>query len=381
MKLLNTFFYALSIFSISIFSTIAVAESPAKTNSAHQYQFADTGLGKEYIDSVGVDAKGMIYVATHNGLFIKEKNARPLEHYDLQLEEGRNSGYVYSVAVDANQNETIYAGTSDGFLIGKKDAAGNYHFTCYDDMLSVRVDNDHDNEIYSVYVDGKGKVYIGAHGLFIMQVTHWLGQPDTYAFQKINLPTLSGDPAPKVTSLYVDTQGTIYAGTEKDGLFIGKKGNEYPSEGGIFTHISKESGLNDNTVVSVYVDNGVVYAGTSHGLFIGKVSDANGHYSFTDADTRSVLEGKWISSVYVNEGTIYVGIAEWNSNSNSGLIVGKKDAQGKYSFAPLDMTQLNSKFVNSVYVDKAGIIYAGTAAGLFADKSATAREGIINSEI
>ncbi len=332
-KLLNTALIILmSFFSISTF-----AETTSKyLNSS--------------IESLTMDAKGTLYIGKERGLSIKEKDTQTVTDY------APNIPHIATLAIDANG--TIYGGSNVGFVVGKKDKSGQYQFQLYSDIIAKVVEGDFDNEVNSVYIDKKGLVYAGGRGLYVIQANSLLGMHDTYTPFKIGLDSSL------VTSLYVDENEIVYAGTQSDGLFIGKRkaSGEF-----VWVQYAKASGLKD--IVSIYVDQGIIYAGTDNGLFIGKAND-KGQYIFSDAETNSVLGTKYISTIYAHAGKIYIGTVEWDlTNSYSGLIVGQSDDKGNHFFSQINSTTPEDKHITSLSVnDAADIIYIGTSQGIITKK-------------
>lgn len=367
----QTILHKLFIFCFSIFfSTFSMANTSAQNDTSyfpdHHY------LDNQEVHALTIDAEKTVYVAMKSGIAFKEKNAQTFTMIYTD-----NNRSVNNIAVDAHG--IIYAGTSDGFLIGIKNKSG-YHFKLYHDMAVShdQAGNCYQDDISSVYVDSKGIVYIGAHGLFVIQITHWLGYPDTYSFKRIGLKDQV------ITALGVDSTELLYAGTNSDGLFVGKRKNiELKTFNGIdsieFTPVNIL--MRNHNIVSLFIDandtvylgsedNGLIAANLGYDGFAHHIALDKYHLFTTDSKSYDAIYGRdrIINSIYINKNkTIFLGGALGTDNSTLLWVDHHQhldfEADTLTSLATSDT--LNEKAINCVYEDEeTGVLYLGTSHGL-----------------
>ncbi|GEM_PF-4184026 len=336
------------------------ASMPMKNNNADNHYLDD-----QQVHGVTVDAQGTVYVATNQGISSKEKNAST---FTSIFEDGARC--VNNIVVGTNG--IVYAGTSDGFLIGTKDQAGHYRFQLYQDKAFGP-----QHEISSLFMDKKGRVFIGAHGVFVLGVLHhWFGYPDTYYFSNMGLNSHV------ITSLSIDSAEAIYVGTQDAGLFMGKSTDpeKYLFD---FDHIETSSDPLDKTrIVSLFIDaQDVVYIGTDTGLKAGKIgydhpinkTDIVSPMLAQDGSSDYASHNRIISSIYVsNTGRIFTGACA-GALGESFVFMGNKNKIEKgftYSLAPMSITEMLNETTTSytypfVYLDEAtNLLYIGTPHGL-----------------
>jgi len=167
----------------------------------------------------------------------------------------------------------------------------------------------------------------------------------------------------------VDTEGTIYGAHDYAGLFVFVK---QPNNTYTTTRYSTADGLGSNALNSVYVDgNDVIYAatadrtgGNSGGLSIG-TKQANGRYIFSNYTTANGLVDNFVNSVYADtHGIVYAGTTD-EEHGNGGLSIGTKQTNGRYTFTNYTTADgLGDNWVAGVYADTNGKVYVATT-GLY----------------
>lgn len=361
---------ALLIFCLSaFFSTVADAEivssykktyETGRTPRAPKSQNADQHyLDNQHIISVTSNTIGTIYAATEHAIFMKEKNA---SSFTAIHEDNRS---INNMVV--GKNDIVYAGTSDGLLLGIKDSSGHYHFDKVYHTTSVP------DEITSLTLSKKDTLYIGAKGVFVLNVMHhWFGYPDTYSTQKVGLDSKTID------CLASDSQGQVYAGTRNDGLFIRKNGN--PNDGSVdFQPVETQTSLSSiysKNIISLFIDpQDIAYIGTNAGLAVGKIGYDNLLKKidivsplFPDDLSNQFSHDRVVNTISGTEGAVFIG-SSFGPNDESSIYMSNPVDSQTYSLTPIDITELLNDFKDDapfVYFDKASLVlYIGTSHGLF----------------
>ncbi len=204
------------------------------------------------------------------------------------------------------------------------------------------------NDALSLYFDKKDKLYMGTtRGVFIKNVNS--DTPATF------IPSFDYS---MINNIFVDSQETIFAATHGQGLKIGTKQIDN-------TYIVKTY-LENTFVRGMFVDTqGTVYVGTNRSsdvpslFWVGKKE--NGLYTFTSYPIP--VANEWIHCIFVDlKGVVYIG-------TTHGLLIGRKNTEGSYTLTNYDYSSdKNSNSVLSLYVTPQGIIYAGTEVGFFTAK-------------
>ncbi len=355
------------------------------------YQFTNyvTGLGSASVSSVYVDKAGTVYAATAGGISIAQKPAGDAPYQFKNTAQGLLAGTSFhSIYVD--DKGTIYLGTSKGVAIAKKPTdSDEYHFVNYQAGLG-------DVNVRNIFVDGHGTIYaatcnpsdpkiidpVEKGGISIAT------QPAENApYHFVNHE--SGLPSPCVESIYVDTAGTLYAGTKR-GIAIAKKpvaGESYhftvdnvgrdvtgigldskhnlyaadkssfykasaPDETGRYVFTMSQGLLSDG-LTDIYVDKQhTLYLGGISGIFIAKQQFSNSAYTFTSIPFWS------LTKLTVDDtGTLYA------ATSDGIAIAPKPTKTATYQFTQY-RDGLESPIVNNLFVDSNGTVYAATNMGI-----------------
>lgn len=306
--------------------------------------WSQAGLDNVYVKTLGFGDKGEIFAGSYGrGFWTREKG---------RGWESRNKGIYNSnmISIAVSDKGEVYAGTKQGLYISSKG-----------DNNWIEVPNLYGMKVNALLLLDGGKVYAGtSNGLFMGDVSEsgWKRVEGEIGYMPI-------------TSL--TRQGTfIYAGTDSDGVFRGTRpgkgewtavagGLENPrirslitvddanvyagTYGGVYAlqkGMTKwmNTGLKDDTVVSLTARGGTVYAAVENkGVF----SLSNGKW----APVNGTLPNKRILSVFHADKGLYAGGYGW---------LAYREGEGPWKSIA---GELSSVF-QTVITDRAGKVYVGT---------------------
>ncbi len=237
-----------------------------------------------------------------------------------QAGQGLPLNVVLSIAQTADGY--IWLGTEEG--LARFDGIRFVNFDRQNSGLS-------DNFTEALLVDHRGTLWAGTQG--------GLNRLDGEKFFVYD--SRAGLPHYAVKSLFEDSQGDLWIGTDGGGLIRMKNGR--------FSVFDKSKGLIDNSVFSITEDrNGYIWAGTHNGL--SRLSPTGRFISF---DTKNGLKSNYVRVVRADrQGTVWVGTKDGLSRISPA---------GVSNFTVKD--GLKSNEIYSIIEDRAGTIWIGTETG------------------
>ncbi|MCF6765604.1 hypothetical protein L3V82_07455 [Thiotrichales bacterium 19S3-7] len=196
------------------------------------------------VNDIFVDKKGYVYVAAGHSGYLKIYQPDPSDkrHYILYAALPVDDGSPETVtAVFVDQHGTVYAGSgTNGLYIYRSDPSSETHYSQTPTILTTD-DGLASNSIQSLFVDTKGKVYVGTKNFGTT-----VFEPDLVTYHSLSI----GGPS---YSIFVNTDGKIYIGSS-NGLHV------FYNEAKDFALIKH---LSIGSVKGISVDrNGNIYAGT-----------------------------------------------------------------------------------------------------------------------
>jgi PAS domain S-box-containing protein len=213
------------------------------------------------ITSLCEDSSHNLWVGTVNGIYrFNREKANFSGEYSLRLSPenpGRECSH-HIVTLYEDRSGTLWAGTKDGVLL--KFDQKNRHFIPYQYDEDIPI-YDSKIELRSIFQDKSGDFWIGTYGAGLYKL-------DTKSRTAVNYQERRGVPTSlssnHIYTLYQDKGGVIWIGTE-DGLNkLDKRKNEFAHW---TTEPDNENSLSDNNVWSIYKDKAdVLWIGTDKGL-------------------------------------------------------------------------------------------------------------------
>lgn len=268
------------------------------------------------ITTLLVDAGGTLWIGTHGG---------GLSRYA----HGEFSTFTAQNGLPANSILSLYFDKRGVLWIGT-DGSGLYSFASNRFTAYTTANGLPDNSVFAVAEDAQQNLWVGTRkGLRTWDHKHWW-LPAEYT------PVSTSD----VRALQVDQAGTVWVGTNGDGL--------YRLASRVFEHYTTTDGLSGNAIWCLLEDSArTLWVGTAAGglsrLNAGRFS------SFHNGDVESV----W-SLFEDREGSL------WAGTSGGGLSRFKNT-----SFTSFGLNEgLSSDIVLPVFQDSRGVVWIGTTKGL-----------------
>ncbi len=321
-------------------------------------------LSNDNVQSIYEDQAGVLWIGTNGGGLDRfDRDQETFVHHQADPDNPHS--------LSSDNVQAIYEGQAGVLWIGTGDAGLNRldreteRFTHYqnDPGDPHSLSND---IVQSIYESQAGVLWIGTfggglnkHDRDTEQFVHYQNDPD-------DPHSLSSD---AVWSIYQDGEGVFWIGTNGSGLNRYDRESAPGAGAGQFVHYQNDPddphSLSDDTVWSVYQDReGVLWVGTNAGLDRLVLSEAEGFdpetEQFVHYPTLPVL-----SMCHDREGTLWVGTL------GGGLgTFDRESAPGAgaeqfvyYQNDPNDPHSLSDDTVVSVYEDREGVLWIGTFNG------------------
>ena len=246
------------------------------------------GLVSNQILSINEDEKGDIIVGTYDGVSkLKIKSDKLIGSKTVNLDNGLSSNSVRSVYKDENgnywygtdlgitimgKNRVTQINEEDGLLntevtvikkyneqywVGTKNGLGvideTKDYVNFDVKFILPEDGLAGSEVSSIQQDADGEIWVSFAD----------GKISVFHEDKFINPTMPNTHEEFLT-MAIDTLGRIWIGTNGNGLYYGDyHAEEYQLD---LKHISKSEGLVSNSIFSLIVVNGSIWAGHENGL-------------------------------------------------------------------------------------------------------------------
>jgi ligand-binding sensor domain-containing protein len=266
------------------------------------YTISNSGLPSNYINSIAIDTSGNKWIGTSFGL-AKFDGATWTVYNDTN--SGLPEKYILSMAIDAGEN--LWIGTSHRGL-AKFDGAA---WTVYNDSISgLRYKG-----VWSIAIDGSGNPWIGTFfsGSSLHTSVFGLAKFDGTAWRVYDTSN-SGLPDNWVSSIAIDGSGNKWIGTN---------GGLAKFDGAAWTvYDTSNSGLPDNRVWAIAIDgSGNKWIGNGGGL-----AKFDGAHWTIYSSSNSGLPNNFITSIVIDEngnkwiGTILGGLAVFSGGNTAVTI-------------------------------------------------------------
>lgn len=287
----------------------------------------ETGMVKRVYE----DRKGHLWIARdHKGLgeIIFDGNA-------FHIEDRNDSDNLL-----AGNTITCFSQTPDGTLW-----AGTYKQGLFSYNNSIEKFTTEDfPDVNCALTTPDGAVWLGtdSSGLW-----HWV--PATNARKPIPDPRDSGNPA-AITSLAMDSDGTLYIGRFAKGLIKYKDGK--------FSDVVTHTGLDNSFPWALIFDNdGMLWVGTL-GAGLYRINPSSGETTTFNSSTSDLSTDYVTSAMESHDGKLYFG-------TSYGVSVYDPETRKITSFLnESNIPNPSSRTVNQVFEDSRGLIWIATQSGL-----------------
>lgn len=286
-------------------------------------------LSSPFVNSILINEKGDVIVSTEGGVFLKPRGEEKWRLGGLQ-------DYMIVPAIAFDGNGTLFAGTwSGGIHCFDKD---DWHFR------SMGLAN---SMVATLAKGPDGNLYAGTEG-GVSVLPNGSNTWSTVGLEKEYIKAIG-----------FGKTGDIYAGSYGRGFFVVEKGKSWEE---------RNKGIYNSNIVSIAVsDNGVVFAGTKHGLYISQ----KGNDNWVEVAN---LYGMMVNAFLIDGKHVYAGTSNGLFEGSSSE-KGWKRVEGEIGYMPVTSLAKADAFIYAG-TDSDGI-FRGTARGEWA----VLNEGLENTRI
>ena len=312
------------------------------------------------------DSPGIMWVGTYGGGLNKfNMNTETFTHYMHQLEDTTSLSDNNVVNIIKDRYGHLWIGTYGGGLnklkqINKSDSL--LTFIHYRHNIN-NYSSISGNEIYSIYEDKSGTIWIGTNNGLSRYV-----KEDNNFVNYLNDPS---DPRSlgryEVYSILEDNKSNIWVGTKGGGLnkVVHSTNVKAPLTFIHYKFIPNDpSSISDNSIATIYEDSkGILWVGTINGINIFDREKKQFHVFKSDQNDPTALSSNLIYSIFEdNSGLVWIG-------TFTGIGIHKfdrlKEQFNPYRYYLQRPEGLTIKYVFPIYEDRSGILWIGTYGGLY----------------
>jgi ligand-binding sensor domain-containing protein/signal transduction histidine kinase len=331
-------------------------------------------LSDNDVTAIIEDTRGTLWLGTlGGGLDQFDSAGETFVHYKHDRNNPYSLGSNEVVALYKDKSGIIWIGSQLGSGLSKLDR-NRTKFTHYQhdpgDPNSLS-----DNIIWAIHEDSKqadGNIFwIGTYGGGLNRFDRKANKFTYYQHNPSDRYSLSQN---HVRAICEDDSGALWIGTFSEGL------NLFDRRSGRFRHYkhdpSNPGSLSDNQIRSIYRDRfGALWVGTFGGGLNKLEKEKKGfiHYRHDPTDSTS-LSSDYVYCIYQDRsGTLWVGtfgaglnrlvLPGASSLGKNGGVHHQREQFVRYVHDPSDPRSLGENRVLSIYEDRAGTLWAGTAGG------------------
>ncbi|WP_243739317.1 hybrid sensor histidine kinase/response regulator transcription factor [Flavicella sediminum] len=305
------------------------------------------GLSQNDVNAIIQDDQGFMWFGTHDGLNRYDGYNFTIFKPNPNDAHSINSNLIWDIINDENGN--LWIGTTgQGLNYFDRKTEKFKHFT----HIANNPNSLSSNYLSRIYLDKKNRLWVGSiSGLDVLDLNSPLDSIKIKHFQTTTETLGEISSIKSVNSIFEDSNGQLWIGTI-NGIF---RLNKNPNGDEFFQNYNAILGFKNRNVKAINEDSfGNLLIGTTNGLYI-KRNDNKPVIKLNDFYTGKIL-------TYKNQ--IWCGTA-------SGLIFYKSTSPKDnptyihhFSYNPKSPENSISKNqVNSLYIDRAGIVWAGVIGG------------------
>ncbi|UCE05776.1 MAG: SpoIIE family protein phosphatase [bacterium] len=334
----------------------------------------EQGLSQTTVWAIMQDSKGFMWFGTADGLNKYDGYSFTIYNHDPLDSTSISENRI--IAIYEDKSGTLWIGTDGGGLnrLVLSEAEGfdreTEKFTHYQNDPS-NPNSLSDNHILSIHEDKAGALWIGTEYGGFNRFDRETERFEPYKHDPLNPNSLSSN---HIVRICEDKTGVLWIGTN-NGL------NKFDKEHEVFTHYQNdptvENSLSHNQINAIYEDkSGTVWIGTDNGLNKVVQSELEGydktgvkfvHYNHNPMNPNS-LSDSTIWSIYEDKsGTLWIGTAKGGLNK---LVLSEVEGSDKeietfvhYKNEPYDPNSLSNNGVRCIFEDCCGVLWIGTNGG------------------
>ncbi len=263
-----------------------------------------------------------------------------------------NLGYTFRVRGLIKYNNKLFVGTRNGLF--SLDPTNN-------NITAVKKDID----VRSIYQDSKGKLWIGTQEYGLFSMTYENNNPNKPVFKNYrHNPNNKNSIAPgSIVALQEDNNGFLWIGTGNNGIYL-KDLEDHNKNKANFYHYTNEpnnnSSLSNDGITFIYKDReGTIWVGTFNGgiNYYNKIL-----YKFRsikqDPNNSNSLNSNNIGVIYEEGNLLWVG-----TQKGLNILNRKNNRWQHFAHDPSNSKSLGSNSICSIFRDSQKNMWIGTWAG------------------
>lgn len=339
---------------LSLFILFTFPSFSQNNNIEFRHLSSDDGLSQNFVSCILQDQKGFMWFGTKDGLNRYDGHTFAVYQHDPFDTTTISANYITALYEDSRGY--IWIGTLNGGLNCFDRNTEIFHHIHYS---SVGLDNFNTNEIKSIAEDKTGNIWVATRndGLFKITLNHknfYAASYKQYIHQQDKSKSLSSN---NTSTIFLDSNGILWVGTE-NGL------NKFDFKLGSFTYFKIQTKNSkappspyDQSVNAIYESkNGTFWIGTVSGLV--KFERENGTYKLFPHEYEIYRYG-WGNIIAITEdhhGKLWL--------ATPGELMRFDPTNNSYDYFkndPFNPKSISFSSISSLYTDKTGIVWVGTA--------------------
>jgi len=288
----------------------------------------NTNLTNTRVRGLAINSADSILAATEGGVFISKDNGKTWR----PVNSGLTNLFVQALMIN-NTTGDIFAGTTTGFFLSSNNGGA---WRAFNPGLSPSLPS-----IRALAINGQGHVFAGTNnGVYRLLSTTASWTPINTGLTNFFIP-----------SIYVHSNGEIFAGSEGSGIFRSSDNGNNWSTANVGLGVM---------VVQAFARNasGNIFAGTTGGVFHSAIGGAS--LSWTEVN-NGMLTAK-VSALAIDESTSYIF-----AGTTAGRVFRTKDEGTSWTLVSTGLPNDAVQSINALAINPAsGDLFAGTGnAGMY----------------
>ena len=299
--------------------------------------------------------KDVVWIATGNGLFMYDKKSNIFEKFENPFMNHKNQydNDVRNLYFDSKG--TLWVGMIGG--IAGFDVNARRYFTYYNEFQTFPWG--HITKTWLIQEDAKGTVWALAHG----------AGPTSHPLLRFNNEKKEFEPFPKspgsalyAYSMFIDKSGTMWLGTEDNGILKVDE-NRKP----FYNYLVSTAGDNEETIISGIAEDksGDIWLGSNNGLYRFNPQTESFQHFKNNPDDPTTLSANSIGPVISDHnGNIWMGA------NGLDFYDKKRNVFQHFRHNPADSNSISSDYITSIFESSNGTIWIGTYDGVLEEHHA-----------